>query len=50
MIADEQLAHAERRGDAQDRGDPDEAGQRLFEVELLQAAVLGFSEMAWLMK
>ena len=36
--------------DAQDRGDPDQPGQRLLEVEFLQAPVLGFSEIAWLMK
>ena len=38
-IADEELAHEEGRGNTQDRGDPDETGQRRFEVELLQPAV-----------
>ena len=44
QVADEQPAHAERRGDAQDRRDPDEPRQRGFEVELLQAAVLGLGD------
>ena len=39
-IADQQPAHAERRGDAQDRGDPDQPRQRLLEVEFLQPPVL----------
>ena len=41
-VADQQVTHQERRADAQDRGDPDQAGQRLFEVEFLQALVLRF--------
>ena len=44
QVADEQPAHAERRRDAQDRRDPDEAGQRLLEVEFLQALVLLFGD------
>ena len=39
-VADEEIAHQKRHADAEDRGDPDQARERLLEIEFFQPLVL----------